>query len=127
MKKSFHPVSDDRGAAMVEFAIILPVLVLLVFGIMEFGRAYNNQNALTHAAREGIREYAITQDASLGEAAAKNAASTLDPNLMSVSTSACTAGQPATMDLAYPFTLNIAMWGVVNFNMEAQGVMRCGG
>ena len=54
--------SRESGAALVEFAIIAPLLLLLVFGIIEFGRAYNAQNSLTHAAREGAREYAITQE-----------------------------------------------------------------
>lgn len=112
---------------MVEFAIIAPLLFLVLFGIIEFGRAYNAQNTLTHAAREGIREYAITQDVGLGEAAARNAATTLDPSQITVNSSACTPGQPATMDLEYPFTLQIAFWGVSNFTMEARGVMRCGG
>ncbi|MBT8216030.1 MAG: pilus assembly protein, partial [Acidimicrobiia bacterium] len=39
----------ESGAAMVEFALILPLLLLLVFGTIEFGRAYNAQNTLTHA------------------------------------------------------------------------------
>jgi Flp pilus assembly protein TadG len=45
----------DRGAAAVEFALLLPVLLLLVFGIIDFGRALNAQITLTQAAREGAR------------------------------------------------------------------------
>ncbi len=33
--------TGERGAAMVEMAIVLPVLLLLVFGIIDFGRLYN--------------------------------------------------------------------------------------
>lgn len=51
----------DRGAAVVEFAIVLPVLLLLVFGIIDFGRALNAQIALTQAAREGARLDALNQ------------------------------------------------------------------
>ena len=40
---------------MVEFALVLPVLVLLLFGIIEFTRAYNAKTTMTHAAREGAR------------------------------------------------------------------------
>ncbi len=112
---------------MVEFAIIAPVLLMLVFGIIEFGRAYNTQNTLTHAAREGVRQYAITQDVAQGEDAARNAAITLDPNQMTITTAACNPGQPTTMDLEYPFAMQIAFWRAVSFTMEAQGVMRCGG
>ena len=45
----------DRGAAAVEFALLLPMLLLLLFGIIDFGRALNAQITLTQAAREGAR------------------------------------------------------------------------
>ena len=45
----------ERGAAAVEMALILPVLLLLVGGIIDFGRAFNAQMTLTQAAREGAR------------------------------------------------------------------------
>jgi Flp pilus assembly protein TadG len=45
----------DRGAAVVEFALLLPLLLLVVFGIIDFGRALNAQITLTQAAREGAR------------------------------------------------------------------------
>lgn len=49
----------DRGAAAVEFALVLPLLLLIVFGIVDFGRAWNMQLALTQAAREGVRSVAL--------------------------------------------------------------------
>lgn len=116
---------------MVEFAIIAPLLLLLVFGIIEFGRAYNAQNSLTHAAREGAREYAITQDAVAGEATAKAAATSLDSTQITATLADCDVpsdgGQPATVTLEYPFTLQIAFFPVSTFTMQSQGVMRCGG
>jgi len=45
--------SPDQGAAAVEFAIMLPLLLLLIFGIIDFGRALNAQVTITQAAREG--------------------------------------------------------------------------
>jgi Flp pilus assembly protein TadG len=50
---------SDRAAAMVEFAIVLPVLLLIVFGIVDFGRALYTLNDLTAAAREGARKAAV--------------------------------------------------------------------
>jgi Flp pilus assembly protein TadG len=44
-----------KGQAVVEFALVLPVFVLLVFGALEFGRAYFDLHLLTSAAREGAR------------------------------------------------------------------------
>lgn len=43
------------GQAVVEFALVLPIFVLLVFGAIEFGRAYYDLHLLTNAAREGGR------------------------------------------------------------------------
>ena len=117
----------ERGAAMVEFAFVLPILVLLVFGIIEFGRAYNAQVSLTHAAREGVREYAITQDAGAGTAAATNAATSLNPSLMTFATSGCVIGQPASLTISYPFELLIPLFPASSLTLSGQGVMRCGG
>ncbi|KAE8765550.1 TadE/TadG family type IV pilus assembly protein [Georgenia thermotolerans] len=55
MSRSKH----DRGASAVEFALVIPMLVLLVFGIVELGRAYQVQTTLSAAAREGARSVAL--------------------------------------------------------------------
>ncbi len=51
--------SDERGAAIVEFAIIFPVLIVLLFGVIDFGRAFFLRNNLIAAAREGARAGAV--------------------------------------------------------------------
>ena len=45
----------DRGAAAVEFALVLPLLIAMILGMIDFGRAYNQQITLTQLAREGAR------------------------------------------------------------------------
>ena len=60
-RRSLKIIKKENGASAVEFAIILPILVMIVFGIFEFGIAYNNWIALTHAAREGARLAAVDQ------------------------------------------------------------------
>jgi Flp pilus assembly protein TadG len=47
------PTSTERGAALVEFAIVLPLLILLVFGIIDFGRVSTMQINLNEAVQEG--------------------------------------------------------------------------
>jgi len=53
-------IENNKGAALVEMAIILPLLLLIVFGIFEFGRAMVITNSLTNAAREGARQAAVS-------------------------------------------------------------------
>jgi Flp pilus assembly protein TadG len=51
---------NERGAALIEAAITVPVILLISVGIFEFGRAYQTQQVLTNAAREGARMAVIT-------------------------------------------------------------------
>lgn len=46
---------SERGAALLEMALTLPLLLLVCVGILEFGRAYQTWQVLTNAAREGAR------------------------------------------------------------------------
>lgn len=57
------PVRRDRGAAAVEMALVFPLIVFLVFAIIDFGRMFNTQITLTEAAREGARATALGLDA----------------------------------------------------------------
>ena len=57
---------NECGAAMVEFAVVLPVLLLLVFGIIDLGRLVYAYNNLTLAVRQGARLAAVQQDPTTG-------------------------------------------------------------
>ena len=50
---------NDRGANLVEFAILMPLLVLLVLGIVEFGWKFGQYNDVRHGVREGARFAAV--------------------------------------------------------------------
>ncbi len=50
-----HRRSDDRGQSLVEFALILPFLLILLMGIFEVGRAWQRYQVITDIAREGAR------------------------------------------------------------------------
>ena len=54
-------VGSQQGAAAVEMALLLPVLILLVFGTIEFGLFMYNQQVLTNASREGARAGIVLQ------------------------------------------------------------------
>jgi Flp pilus assembly protein TadG len=119
---------DERGAAVLEFAIVLPLLVLFVFGIVEFGRAYSARIELTAAVREGARAAALGGDATTST---KNAATGLKSTAITVTTVACPANPAATTNASvtasYPFAYDIPLFGSGTWTLSARGVMRCGG
>lgn len=121
--------TKERGSVAVEFALLAPVLVMLLLGIMEFGRAYNVQISLSSAAREGVRVMAIGNDATAARTAAKKAATALQPALtdanITVSPATCTTGAQVTFTITYTLA---TMTGIAGpFPMQGKGVMVCGG
>jgi len=63
-----------RGQGLVEFALILPIFLLLLFGMVEFGRAWMTKNILTGAAREAVRRAAVQVDFASSDSAAQQRA-----------------------------------------------------
>lgn len=55
MTRGQHRPGGQRGASAVEFALLVPVLLLLVFGIIDFGMAIMSQSVVSNATREGVR------------------------------------------------------------------------
>jgi Flp pilus assembly protein TadG len=53
--RRFRKINTQNGAAMVEFAIVLPLLLILIFGIIEFGVMFYDKAVITNASREGVR------------------------------------------------------------------------
>lgn len=129
----------ERGAAAVELAIILPLLLLLLLGIMEFGRAYNVQISLSQAAREGARHAAIhwNDDDLDVEGTALAAAPSLDGLPVEIADNADSCGTAdevevtATVDLgSMTGFFDVSMFGLPPLfpvSMTGVGVMRCGG
>lgn len=128
MRNRLH---DDRGAAAVELALVLPVLLVLIFGIVEFSRAFQVQATLAAAAREGVRTMALEDDAAAARAAARAAATSLTPGLtdadIAVTPSSCatTAGN-ATVSITYTQPFFTTFFGT-GIDLSADGVMRCHG
>src|SRR5687768_14343436 len=116
---------SDDGAAAVEFALILPLLILLVFGIVEFGRAYNAKVTLTHAVREGARALAVGEDDPAQVVV--DAASPLNLLTSQVDVGACDPGDPAEVEADFPFRYNIPLFGSATISLSAEAVVRCGG
>ncbi len=78
---------NNRGQALVEFALVVPVLLLLLVAIMELGLVINHYITLTEAAREGARSAALGGSNVTVAAVAKAAASHMDASQLTVSIS----------------------------------------
>jgi Flp pilus assembly protein TadG len=98
---------SDEGQSLAEFAILLPILLGVVIGIFEFGRAWNVDQVLTNAGREGAR-LAVIPTSSVDdvietvEGALMDAA--LDPSLASIAVEGMGVyGTPASVEIEYPY------------------------
>jgi Flp pilus assembly protein TadG len=127
----------DRGAAAVEFALLLPLLLLLVFGIIDFGRALNAQITITQAAREGARLEALNQPNVVGRTQAA-ATGLSGVGVTIVSACAPGAGPTASADVQVTYTFKfITPIGAIakifnsstglgsSLSLKADGVMPC--
>lgn len=62
LSKARRGVRSERGTAVVEFALVAPLLFLVVFGIIEFGRILNAYNQITQLAGQGARAAAVNRN-----------------------------------------------------------------
>lgn len=122
----------ERGAAAVEFALVAPVLLLLLLGIIELSKVYNAQSTLSAAAREGARVMALSNDRAAATTAVRNAATRLPVRAaqIAVTPPTCAGAAPnatVTVTVTYhqPFVSGFLNGAGVDLTGEA--VMRCGG
>ena len=104
---SRRPLLRDAGQSLAEFAILLPILIGVVIGIFEFGRAWNVDQVLTNAAREGARLAVIPASS---ESDVINAVqdrlvdAALDPSLATIRVQDVGGyGTAAEVEVRYPF------------------------
>jgi Flp pilus assembly protein TadG len=134
---------DARGAAAIELAIVLPLLLLLVCGVVDFGRMLNLQITLSGAAREGARWAALRLDTTTGTpvsarvtAAAPGIAGAPTTAILSSCPSNPSPTQNASVTATRVYTL-ITPLNVLSglfgggipgtVTLTGRGVMRCGG
>ncbi|MCW2925814.1 MAG: TadE family protein [Thermoleophilia bacterium] len=119
----------EAGQAMVEFALVLPVLCVLLFGIVEFGLAFWHYQMVSAAASEGARRGAISRTASDRTSrviqTVKDSSPQLDPTKISTTvTSTWAAGSTITVNVSYPQTISIMGVTLFNSNLTGKRTMR---
>ena len=127
-------LQGERGAVAVEFALVVPLLLVCLFSIISVSRAFQVQATLSGAAREAARAMAIQNDVSAAKSAAVFAASTADVPLgagqVEIAPSSCTDVSPTTnitVTITYQFQPAGDFAGGVAFPITSKAVLRCGG
>jgi Flp pilus assembly protein TadG len=107
---------NEQGQAMIEFALVAPILFLVLFAIFQFGIVFMNSVALTDAVRTGARQAAVSRAAADPTGAATTAvlgaANDLDKNVLKdritvTPSPGWQAGGSVTVAATYPYTINI--------------------
>ena len=136
---------SERGTAVVEFALVAPILFMLVFGILDFGRALNYYNDITQLAGQGARAAAVDRNpdgtaiaASSGtvdnadcggktysiQCQLKNYYPT-DTELKNgvhicIPSAPTASGQPVTVHVTYQFNFTAGLFGFASINLSAK-------
>ncbi len=124
----------DDGAAAVEFALVLPLLLLIIFGIIDFGRMYNAQERVTEAAREGVRAAVLTPADPAAPAARVSAATTGLSGPVTTTVQQTCPGSNAEVDVTNGFTFVTPLGAIMGlfgsspsgtYTIHGKGVMTC--
>jgi Flp pilus assembly protein TadG len=104
----------ERGQAFVEFALALPVLIVLLFGIIQFGIAFHSYITLTDATRAGARKAAVSrllpaaERATAVTQAVRDSAQNLDQSQLTPSVSSTwVRGGEVTVSATYPYEIKL--------------------
>jgi Flp pilus assembly protein TadG len=125
---------STRGQALVEFAIVANILLVLLLAIIQFGVVWSNYVTITDAAREGARRAVVNRSSgqgamvSAGISAARTAANGLNQSNLSVSVTSQTGtwnlGDPIQVTVTYPYSIAILGVAVKSGNLSSTTVMR---
>lgn len=118
--KKFGKKRDERGQAMVEFVLIAPIFLLLVFGLVQFGILFNNYLTLTDAVRAGARQAAVSRsladpvgattsriDQSAADLNTGDLDITVDPYDPASGTHSWVQGGNVSVTASYPYSINV--------------------
>lgn len=118
----------DRGASAVEFALVLPVLLLVLLGIVDFGRLTYERLTVTQAAFEAARASGFKRDTATVTAIVNATASPLTVSITGTTNFDCTASDTettVTVARPTPFTWYTPLLRSINVTVSATGAYRC--
>jgi Flp pilus assembly protein TadG len=103
---------NEKGQSMTEFALVLPILTILLFGVIQFGIVFNNYLQLTDAVRAGSRKGAVGRHLQNPEAAViqtvRDASTSLNQSDLDVSVvSSWQHGEEVEVSASYPYSINL--------------------
>ena len=119
--------NNERGAAAVEFALVVSILLLIVFGIVAFGRVYSELEVMESAAREGARAAAVRSPDQI-VAAVNDAAAPYSVDNAPTANIVCddaTVGQRVTVSWNQDFEVELVLAPPLTFTRQMKGVFRC--
>ena len=123
-------IRHERGQTMVEFALVVPLLCLILFGVLQFGALYNDYVTVTDAARVGARKAAVSRQtadpAGEAEAAARASADGLDQAQLdiNVNVTAWEPGQSVTVEALYPYEIDLLGFVVASGELSSETTER---
>jgi len=119
MQKRQTNIRNERGQTMTEFALVLPILIVLLLGIAQFGIVFNNYVTLTDAARTASRKGAVSRNESdpkgVCEAAGYAAGTGLTrPDFVLTCDSNWAPGSDVTVTASYPWQISLLWFNVAS-------------
>ncbi len=120
---------NQQGQAVTEFALVLPILALLLFGILQFGIVFNQYVTVTDAVRAGARKAAVSRHASdptgTTVSAVRSSAANIDQSQLSVTVaSAWQQGSDVTVTASYPYSISLLGLVVSSGNLTSSTTER---
>jgi Flp pilus assembly protein TadG len=119
-----NKLKNERGQTLTELALVLPLLVVLVLAIAQFGVAFNNYVTLTDAARAAARKGAVSREAgqtSACQAAGYAAGQNLNnpgTDFVVTCSSSWSIGSDVTVTATYPYSISLLGWVVASGNLS---------
>jgi Flp pilus assembly protein TadG len=113
----------DDGAAAVEFALVVPLLVLILAGVVDFGYRYQQHIQYTNAAIQGARTMSLGSTQGEATTAARDSAGNSGAQV-SFSPVSCTAGSPITVTISATKDTLTSLFGST-FTVSGKAEVQC--